>query len=237
MYDGSSSIYDGMLLTVQHRFAQNFTLLTNYTYSKCLTGGTDVGDLGGNTFQNPYNPASDRSNCGEDVRNNFNTSAVYKTPVKGGVVQRNLLGGWQVAPIVFVSSGARVSPTTGTDASLTGVGVDRPNLIGDPYVHGQARKFVLNKASFAANTAGTYGNTRPYMFTGPKVADLDGAITRFFPIHEATQLQFRSECFNCFNHPNLGGPVAALNSSLFGQITSTGNNNSRILQFSMKVDF
>ena len=79
MYDGSSSIYDGMLLTVQHAFANYFTLITNYTYSKCITGGTDVGDLGGNTFQNPYNPASDRSNCGEDYRNNFNTSLVAKS--------------------------------------------------------------------------------------------------------------------------------------------------------------
>ena len=53
MYDGSSSIYDGLLLTVQHRLANDFTLLTNYAWSKCITGGTDVGDLGGNTFQNP----------------------------------------------------------------------------------------------------------------------------------------------------------------------------------------
>lgn len=237
MYDGSSSIFDGLLLSLEHRFAQNFTLLTNYTFSKCLSGGTDVGDLGGNTFQNPHNPGADRSNCGEDVRNNFNTSAVYKTPVKGGPMERYVLGGWQVAPIVFISSGARVSPTTGTDASLTGVNVDRPNLIGNPYVHGQGRKVELTKTAFAANGAGTYGNTRPYMFVGPSTYDLDGAITRFFPIHEATQLQFRSECFNCLNHPNLGGPTVALNSSLFGQITSTGSNGPRILQFSLKLDF
>jgi hypothetical protein len=238
MYDGSSSIFDGMLLSVQHRFAQNFTLLTNYTFSKCITGGTDVGDLGGNTFQNPLNPASDRSNCGEDVRNNFNTSAVYKTPSKGGPMERYVLGSWQVAPIVFVYSGARVSPTTGTDASLTGVNVDRPNLIANPFVHGQGRKVMLNYFAFAANGFGTYGNTKPYMFVGPSTYDLDGAITRFFSIHEATQLQFRSECFNCLNHPNLGGPnVAYNNKTLFGTITSTGSNGPRILQFSLKLDF
>jgi hypothetical protein len=237
MYDGSSSVFDGLLLTLQHRFSNNFTLLTNYTYSKCITGGTDVGDLGGNTFQNPKNPASDRSNCGEDLRNNFNTSAVYTTPVKGSLVERTLLGGWQVAPIVTVTSGARVSPTTGTDASFTGVGVDRPNLISNPYVHGQGRRVELTKTAFAANGPGTYGNTKPYMFVGPTYADIDGAITRLFPIHEATQLEFRSECFNCVNHPNLGGPTVALNSSLFGQITSTGSNGPRILQFSLKLDF
>jgi Carboxypeptidase regulatory-like domain/TonB dependent receptor-like, beta-barrel len=237
MYDGSSSIYDGLLVTVQHRFAQNFTLLTNYTWSKCITGGTDVGDLGGNTFQNPYDPGADRSNCGEDVRNNFNTSIVYKTPTKGSLVERTLLGNWQVAPIVTVTSGARVTTTTGTDASLTGVAQDRPNLIGDPYLHGQGRTVILNKASFQANAAGTYGDTRPYQFLGPTYADVDGAVSRFFPLHEATQLEFRSECFDCFNHPNLPAPTAALNSSSFGKITTTGTYAPRILQFSLKLDF
>ena len=235
MYDGSSSIYDGMLITLQHRFANYFTLLTNYAFSKCITGGTDVGDLGGNTFQNPANPGAERSNCGQDLRNNFNTSIVAKTPVKGGPLERALIGGWQIAPIVTVTSGQRVSPTTGTDASLTGVNVDRPNLSGDPYVHGQPRKFWLNTASFTKNTAGNYGNTKPYMLVGPSYANLDGAVARYFPLPETMQLEFRSECFNCLNHPNLLGPTAALNSSLFGQITSA--NPPRILQFSLKVDF
>lgn len=237
MYDGSSSVFDGMLVTVQHRIANNFTVLTNYTWSKCLTGGTDVGDLGGNTFQNPYNPGADRSNCGEDVRNNFNTSVVANSPVKGGTLERMLWGHWQVAPIITVQSGLRVSPTTGTDASLTGVNVDRPNLTGDPYLHGKGRTQVLNKASFQANGPGAYGNTRPYEFVGPTYADVDGAITRFFPLGEEKQLEFRSECFDCFNHPNLPGPTAAFNSSSFGQITTTSTYTPRILQFSLKFDY
>ncbi len=235
MYDGSSSIYDGMLLTVQHRFAQHFTLLTNYTWSHCITGGTDVGDLGGNTFQNPANPGADRSNCGEDIRNNFVTSLVARSDMKGSGLMRGVLGGWQVAPIVTVSSGTRVTPTTGTDASLTGVGVDRPNLVGDPYVHGQPRKFWLNPASFQKNAPGTYGDTLPYSLVGPTYADLDTALSRFFPLPETMQLEFRAECFNCLNHPNLLGPTAAVNSSLFGQITTS--DPPRILQLSLKVDF
>jgi hypothetical protein len=238
MYDGSSSVFDGLLLKAEHRFANYFELLTNYTWSKCITGGTDVGDLGGNTFQNPNNPATDRSNCGEDFRNNFNTSVVAKSVVKGGgPLERNLLGGWQIAPLVAVISGTRVSPTTGTDASLTGVNVDRPNQIGAPYLTGQGRKIVLNPASFAKNGPGTYGNTKPYEYLGPTYVDVDGAITRIFTLHEATQLEFRSECFDCLNHPNLPGPTAALNSSLFGQITTTTPYTPRILQFSLKLDF
>jgi hypothetical protein len=136
---------------------------------------------------------------------------------------------------VTVSSGTRVTPTTGTDASLTGVGVDRPNVVGDPYVHGQGRKLWLNKASFVKNDLGTYGNTKPYSLVGPVYADLDAAVSRFFPLPETMQLEFRTECFNCLNHPNLLGPQAALNSSLFGQITTS--NPPRILQLSLKLNF
>jgi hypothetical protein len=99
------------------------------------------------------------------------------------------------------------------------------------------RKYVLNPTSFAKNAAGTYGDTKPFEFLGPTYYDLDGAITRFFPIHEATQIEFRSECFDCLNHPNLPGPTAAFNSSSFGQITTTVPYSPRILQFSLKVDF
>jgi hypothetical protein len=235
MYDGSSSVYDGLLITVQHRFANNFTLLSNYTWSHCITGGTDVGDLGGNTFQNPADPGADRSNCGEDLRNNFVTSLVAKSAAKGGPIMRALLGGWQVAPIVSVSSGTRVTPTTGTDASLTGVGVDRPNIIGDPYVHGKPRQYRLNPASFQKNAPGTYGDSKPFSLVGPTYADLDAAVSRFFALPESMQLEFRCECFNCLNHPNLLGPTSALNSSLFGQITTS--DPPRILQLSLKVDF
>jgi hypothetical protein len=235
MYDGSTSRYDGMLLTLQHRFSQHFTLLSNYTWSHCITGGTDVGDLGGNTFQNPADPGADRSNCYQDLRHNFVTSLVARSDLKHGGLKQILLGGWQIAPIVTVTSGQRVSPTTGTDASLTAVGVDRPNLVGDPYVHGQARKFWLNPASFQKNAPGTYGDTKPYSIVGPTYANLDAAVSRFFPLPETLQLEFRAECFNCLNHPNLLGPTAALNSSLFGQITTA--NPPRILQLSLKLNF
>jgi hypothetical protein len=150
---------------------------------------------------------------------------------------RALLSDWQIAPIVAIISGTRVSPTTGTDASLTGVNVDRPNQIGSPYLKGQGRKIVLNPASFAKNGPGTYGNTRPYEFLGPTYYNLDGAIVRYFPMPENMKLAFRSECFDCLNHPNLPGPTAAFNSSLFGQITTTSPYTPRILQFSLKLDF
>jgi hypothetical protein len=36
MDDGAVAHYEGMLLSIQHRFEHNFTFLANYTYSYCL---------------------------------------------------------------------------------------------------------------------------------------------------------------------------------------------------------
>jgi Carboxypeptidase regulatory-like domain/TonB dependent receptor len=237
-YDGGASNYNGVLITLQHRFATYFTLLSNYTYSHCLTGATDGGDLGGDAFQNPANPNADYSNCGEDIRHNFVTSIVAKSDLKGGGLMRSFLNGWQVAPIISATSGTAFTPLSGEDNSLTGVGNDRPNLIGTPYKHSDGRRVWLNPTSFQANATGTFGDTRPNSLYGPDYVDLDGAVMKYISMPEKTQLEVRAECFNCLNHPNLSVPNLTIsNPSLFGTITTTGSNQARILQLSLKVDF
>jgi len=237
-YDGGTSSYNGVFFTIEHRFANYFTLLSNYTYSHCLTSATDVGDLGGNTFQNPANPLADYGNCGEDLRHNFNISIVTRSSVKGGDFVHRFLNGWQIAPIVTANSGLPFTPLTGTDVSLTAVNQDRPNLAGSPYLHGAGRTHWLNPASFQAAPTGSFGNTRPYSFFAPHYVDLDGAIMKYVPLHDQILLETRAECFNCLNHPGLSAPNLTLsNPSTFGTITSTGNFMPRILQLSLKIDF
>ena len=158
-----------------------------------------------------------------------------------------LLSGWQLAPIITATTGVPFTATTGTDKSLTGVNNDRPNLVGNPYAKASRLRW-LNTASFAANTSGQYGNTRPYQFYGPHYTDVDGALSKFIPLHEQIQLQARAECFNCLNHTNLldpgwgntngaisNGTTALSNTQTFGLINAA--NQPRILQLSMKIDF
>ena len=52
------------------------------------------------------------------------------------------------------------------------------------------------------------------VLTGPGLADLDFSLFKNFQIVEKVRLQFRSEFFNIFNHPNFAPPVSNL--SLFG---------------------
>ncbi len=91
--------------------------------------------------------------------------------------------------------------------------------------------------------------TRPYEFYGPHYTNVDTALSKFIPLHEALQLEARAECFNCFNHTNYANPGGAINgsgtgvtnpgtalsASTFGTITAA--NPPRILQLSLKMDF
>jgi hypothetical protein len=243
------SNFNGLLITVQHRFSQYFTLLSNYTYSHCLSGPAENGDNAGDQFQDPAHPNLDYSNCGSDLRHNFVSSAIIRSSTNGTYARQLLLGGWQLAPIVTATTGIPFTVTTGTDASLTAVSQDRPNLIGKPRAQNAPTTTWLNKASFAANTPGTYGTTRPYQFYGPHYTNVDTALSKFIPLHEALQLEARAECFNCLNHTNYANPGGAinstgtgvtnpgqgLNSKIFGTINAA--NPPRILQLSLKMDF
>jgi hypothetical protein len=234
-YDGLGTQYNGVLTTVQHRFSSYYSILANYTYSHCLSGPPNNGDNAANQFQNPSNPNADYSNCGADKRQNFVASIIARSQFGGGSLKRALLNGWQVAPIISATTGTPFTVTSGTDRSLTGVLLDRPNLVGTPYKHTGAKTTWLDSTAFAFNAPGTFGNIRPYAYYGPHYTNLDGAVTRFIPIHEALTAQARAECFNCLNHPNLSNPTSALNSASFGQILSA--NTPRIIQLSVKLDF
>jgi hypothetical protein len=234
-YDGMGTVYNGVLTTVQHRFATYFSLLANYTFSHCIGGPPNNGDNAANAFQDPSNPNADRSNCGSDRRQNFVASVVAKSEVHGGLVKRSLLGGWQIAPIVTFASGSPFTPTSGTDRSFSAVGLDRPNVVGNPYKHIGVKTTWLDPAGFAFNGPGTFGNAKPFSLIGPSQTNVDGALSRYIHIHEAMNLQARVECFDCLNHPRLNNPVSGLNSSSFGKIQ--GSNTPRILQLSVKFDY
>jgi hypothetical protein len=59
--------------------------------------------------------------------------------------------------------------------------------------------------------------------------------TTFGPA-EGIGLEFRTEFFNLFNHPQFGPPVPFLPSANFGSVNNTVNN-PRLVQFAMKFVF
>jgi hypothetical protein len=236
-YDGGSSSYNGLILSAKRRFNGNYSIIANYTYSHCLSTADFTGDIGGTspTVENPGNPAADYGNCGFDVRNNLNISIVAAAPKFKNREASWLITGWELAPIISVHSGLWFTPLTGTDNSLTGVGLDRPNVTGNPYVRDTHTLQWLKASAFTANASGTFGNAGRNSLEGPGYVDLDLALIRKFKLWEFGDLQFRAEAFNALNHTNFMNPVATINQSTFGRILTS--NDPRILQLAGKFTF
>jgi hypothetical protein len=147
----------------------------------------------------------------------------------------SVLGGWQLSPIITYHSGLWFSPVAGLDNSLTGVGLDRANAVGNSYIRNINTLQWLNPSAFSQAAAGTFGDAGRDSLSGPGMFDLDAALSRKFHLHETHMLELRFEFFNALNHPQFSNPSNTLTASTFGEILAAGN--PRILQFALKYTF
>ena len=261
VYDSGSGNYNGMVATLQHRLSRTFSLLANWTWSKCLDIADGQGDLAGTNVEDPNNPSLDYGPCGFDYRDIENVVVVAKSDFhRFNRVGRMLANDWELAPLMHITTGTAINVTSGQDNSLTDVGNDRPNLVPgvNPYAEvsfrkgsGEANREFLNPAAFMQVTApcganlngcaqlGGYGNVSKNAFRTPPFFQLDAQVSRSFPIHESLAMLFRLEAFNALNHPNFGLTTPqTLTSSTFGQISSTATGNAaRVFQGCVKIVF
>jgi hypothetical protein len=121
------------------------------------------------------------------------------------------------------------------DNALNGEGLQRPNLIGDPYPANQSPSNWISRAAFGSPVAGTIGNLSNYNMRGPGNLRFDVGLSRTFAVREKKTLQVRGEAFNLINRANYNPPISALNSAVFGQIQSAGD--PRIIQLALKFGF
>jgi hypothetical protein len=77
---------------------------------------------------------------------------------------------------------------------------------------------------------------------GPDFVNTDFSLVKNTKITEKFNLEFRTELFDIFNHPNFGNPNNTVTATSFGQITSTrfpaGDfGSAREIQFALKLTF
>jgi hypothetical protein len=196
----------------------------------------------GQTPQDPYNDRADRSRSDEDRRHVLVSSFVYEIPVlksQKGILGR-ALGGWEVSGVVHLTSGLPVWVRSDRDNSLTGVGFDRPDLVGNPVRSHADRNDMVNQffntAAFAPNQPGRYGNTGRNIFSGPAQSTTDLSLAKNFLVSDKLgRVQFRTEFFNALNQVNFSPPEARRANQNFGRLQSAGS--PRILQFALKYLF
>jgi hypothetical protein len=241
--DGANASYNAFLASVNHRFASNFTVLANYTWSHCIADPVSLA-IGG-SYVRPDNRSFDRGNCGGiDIRHIVNVSAALQSPNFQGKLLRAVATGWQLSPILSFRSGNPINVTSGVDSALTGVGGQRPNqVLEDVYCVDRGPNCWLNPKAFGVPATGTYGNLGTYNIYGPNYFNVNVSVSRKFPLWESHTLEVRGEAFNVQNRVNFNVPTTALNSANFGKITTdvnsagSANGSPRIIQVSAKYSF
>jgi Carboxypeptidase regulatory-like domain len=149
--------YNGLLLSVQHRLAHNFSFSANWTYSHCLSDaetGTQ-NDLAGPTYEVPGFENLSYANCDSDVRHTINITAVANTPRFGNRIANAILGGWQVSPIITWRTGTYTTVTVGPDYAESGIGGQIAQQLSTNFYSPAKGQFTSGNCGPDAIAAGT----------------------------------------------------------------------------------
>ncbi len=98
------SSYDGLLLTATSQISRRTTITANYTLSKTVDNDSNLGPYSIDSALNPYDLEIERADSLQDVRRNFNLSAVLNLPV-----------GFKFNPVLVARSGQPYTPLIGFD--------------------------------------------------------------------------------------------------------------------------
>jgi hypothetical protein len=234
--DRGTGKYNGLLVSLNRRMSNHWSLLSNFTWSKCINDGDPGIDIT-NFYPDPNDPKSNRGPCNSDRRYMYNGSVILQSPGVGSGLARAATEGWQLATIVQARSGASFTPSMTGDLALTGTNNQRPIVTGDPSALSgdQSRLNWFNKAAFVANSPGVWGSATRGMIRGPMYMNVDMSLTRSFKMGATRRLEVRAEAFNVFNRFQLGDPVVNFNATTFGTIITA--MPPRVMQFAAKFEF
>ncbi len=238
---GNSS-YNSLQVTMDKRFSHGFTVQSNYTWAKSI----DYGSGGGTQWPQFPDPFYFRQNRGlSDFyhHHRFVTSGLWQMPrlASEPALVKAIAGNWSLSGVLILQSGAPFNVLAGQDNSLSGVGADRADLVGNPSRSARANPNAdpvlqwFNITAFAQGAIATFGTIGRNVLIGPGLANMDVALAKSFPFRHESRVQFRAEAFNIMNHPNFSQPSATLTSGTYGRITTA--LDPRILQFGLKLQF
>ncbi len=233
--------YNGLSAVFRQQGYKGVSVLASYTWSKVLDVSTDSN--GGSNVMDPFNWRLDYGRANWDVKHRFVTAYNYEMPFlksSPNAFLRYTLGGWQTNGVATIQSGFPFGATLAVDRANVGQGTQRADIVGPVTVDCGSGKLVrcVSISSFALPQLYTYGSSARNFLTGPGLVTFDMSFFKNFTFKERWTVQFRTEFFNIFNHPNFGNPNSTFipDSTNFGTITST-QTNMRQTQFGLKLLF
>jgi outer membrane receptor protein involved in Fe transport len=277
--NGGSSSYHSGQVSAQRRFSNGFTMSAAYTYSKLIDNASEVfGVVNNNQPQQAAVPsifggqARERAVSLFDRTHRASFTYVYELPWmrdQKGLVGR-LIGGWQVAGITTFETGVPLNVSNGQDADSIGGNLDRPDFnpngrfgvravpnAASPtgYVNPDNGNAPISPSEamfigIAANSGRT-GNLGRNTLRTPGIDNTNLTLTKRVAITEGTRIEFRTEFFNVFNHPQFtslsnsafaAGSIA-ISASVFGSpagrflVPDFADGGGRVVRFQLKFLF
>lgn len=249
-YKGNTSFHS-LQAKVEHRFAQGFTLLGSWMWSKSISdliGDSGMGIAPSSGFQNPNDLVNERGLADTHLAHRFVVSGIWELPFGQ---QRRLasdlhpvldavFGGWSATALVTLTTGRPYTINVRGNPANSGQ-TNRPDLVGDPDAvpGGRSVDEFFNTAAFRANEPFTYGDLGRNTLIGPGWNNVDASLLKNATLFSASDnpwiLQFRWEVFNLLNQTNFGFPGSTLGNPTFGQITRA--SPARKMQAGLKLIF
>jgi hypothetical protein len=226
-----------MQASFEKRFSRGFYMLANWTWAHGLDNSGGDGGAGGPTPQDLLNRDADWASSNADIRHRVNVAASYRLPFRIESPLRHIFGGWEAAGIMVYQTGLPFTVTAPGSPTNTGAS-GRANVVPgvEQYPEERTLSRWFNPAAFSQPTAFNWGNVGRNTLRGPSLINFDLTASKKIPAGEGRDLNFRTEVFNAFNHPQFGLPEGNIGSGNVGSITSTLRSN-RQLQLALRLTF
>jgi hypothetical protein len=236
-FSEANSYYDALTATFRTVVNKYASVYATYAHGRNLSDGNNINP---NDLKQYYGPTQ------QDIMHIFNSQIVLDSPIgrsrtyltSMNKVLDQIIGGWQYSGFVHIRSGTRFGVASGVSRLNNGQG-NRPDRVGDgnlPVDQRTLQRWYDTNAFVNHLEQMTYGTAGTNPLFGDGQVQIDSSIFKTFRIQERLSVQFRTDLFNTFNHPDFGVPTARVGSSANGRVTSTSTDPRR-LQFGLRMFF
>jgi len=262
IFDVGRAHYNSLQIKAETKSARyGIYALIGYTYSRAYDTGFSDGLnslIGATYFPLPNWQSLDWALSQINLNHNFTASVIYQLPLGKGqkwgsnwnAVGNAIGGGWELTVIEHATSGFPIFVVDSNNTSGAGflntnvMSLIRPNQVCNPVLSKPTLAEWFNPNCFAQPAKGELGNANRTPLSGPDFVNTDFSVIKHFVPREGIRLDFRTEIFNLFNHPQFGAPGysgagygADFASPSTMAVVNYTVNNPRLIQFALKLAF
>ena len=234
----ANSSYNSLQALVSKHWSQGLQFLASYTWSKSIDNASSFEES-----VNPLDASKSRALSLFDARQRLVFSDYWQIPqARVTNWSRHLLHGWATSGILTIQSGFPIRLTSTSDDELMNSidyeSAGEPNQVA-PFRRlspQQSGGYFFDPSSFVDASLGQIGDAPRTMCCGPRIVNLDLGVLKTIAVHEGTNLEFRTELFNVFNHTQFFDPDGDItDGSTFGQVSQA--RDPRLIQLALRLTF